>query len=66
MYAANATSWIVFALSGAPFTKNFPFSNSMSSSDTSSRWAASLRPFSRSLRDTIAVAAPTVGVDRDA
>ena len=38
----------------------------MSSSDTSSRWAASLRAFARTLRDTIATAAPATGVLREA
>ena len=38
----------------------------MSSSDTSSRCAASLRALARILRDTIATAAPATGVRRDA
>ena len=66
MYAANATSWIVTALSGAPLTENVGRVNSTSSSDTSRRWAAIFRAFSITRRDTIAVAAPTVGVERDA
>jgi hypothetical protein len=52
--------------SGAPRTENFPVSHSRSSSEVSSRWAASLRALSRSLRATIEVAAPAVGVERDA
>ena len=66
VYAANATSWIDFTWSGAPFTENFPASYSMSSSATSSRCAASFFAFSRTRRATIAVAAPDVGVERDA
>ena len=66
MYAANATSWIVLTRSGAPLTENRPSSYSMSSSETSSRCAASFIAFSRTRRATIAVAAPTVGVERDA
>ena len=64
MYAANATSWIVFARSGEPFTKNRPASNSMSSADASSRWAAISLPLSRSLRAITVVAAPATGVER--
>ena len=66
MYAAKATSWIVTALSGAPLTVKFGRVNSTSSSSTSSRCAAIFRAFSMIRRDTIAVAAPTVGVERDA
>ncbi len=43
-----------------------PASYSTSSSATSSRCAASFIAFSRTRRATIAVAAPDVGVDRDA
>ena len=64
VYAANATSWIVFERSGEPFTKKRPASNSMSSADASSRCAAISRPFSRSLRAMTVVAAPATGVER--
>jgi hypothetical protein len=50
VYAAKAMSWIVFAFEGAPRTKNLPWSNSMSASDASSRYAAIFFALSRSLR----------------
>ena len=65
-YAAIAHSWIVTPRLSAPRTKNLPSSHSTSSSNTSSRCAASLRALARILRATIAVAAPATGVDREA
>ena len=64
MYAAKAMSWIVFARSGEPFTKNFPRSHSRSASSASSRWAAIFFAFSRILREAMDAAAPAVGVER--
>ena len=66
VYAASATSWMVTVRSGEPRTENLPFSSSMSSSAASSRCAAIFFALSASLRDTIAVAAPPTGVERDA
>ncbi len=51
---------------GEPFTENVPFSSSMSASAASSRCAAIFFALSASLRETIAVAAPATGVERDA
>jgi hypothetical protein len=47
---AKATSWIDVDRSGEPFTKKLPASNSMSSAEASSRWAAISFALSRSLR----------------
>ncbi len=47
-----------------PSPRTFPASNSMSSSATSSRCAASFLAFSRTRRSTMAVAAPDTGVER--
>ena len=63
-FAISATSWIVFALSGEPFTKNLPSSYSMSSTDASSRCAASTFALSRILRTASASAAPPTAVVR--
>ena len=57
---------MVLKRSGEPLTKNLPRSNSMSSGFASSRCAASCRAFSRSLRETMPVAAPATGVLREA
>jgi hypothetical protein len=65
VYAANAMSWMVTDLS-VPATVNRPGSQSRSFGLASSRWAAISRAFSRSLRETIAVAAPPTGVEREA
>ena len=46
--------------------RTLPFSSSMSASAASSRCAAICFALSASLRDTIAVAAPPTGVERDA
>ena len=51
--------------SGEPLTLNLPGSHSRSSSDASSRWAASVRALARILRDAIEAAAPDVGVERE-
>jgi hypothetical protein len=52
--------------SGAPFTANLPVSHSRSSGEASSRCAAICFALSRILRETTAVAAPAVGVLREA
>ncbi len=57
---------MVAARSGAPRTEKPPSAYPTSSSAASSRWAAIFVALSRSLRATIAVAAPPTGVDRDA
>jgi hypothetical protein len=64
VYAANAISWIVFARLGAPFTENFPGSQTRSSAATSRRWAAIFRALSRTFRAATAAAAPATGVER--
>src|SRR3989442_5639090 len=51
VYAANAHSWMVFAIWGAPLTKNFPGSHSRSCSLTSRRCAAIFFALSRILRE---------------
>ena len=57
---------MVTARSGAPRTWNRPTSHSRSSGATSSRWAAICLAFSRTFRETTAVAAPATGVLREA
>ena len=57
---------MVVCRSGAPRTWNRSPAHSRSSGATSSRWAASSLALSRSLRETMAVAAPAVGVLREA
>ncbi len=66
VYAAKATSAIVFDRSGAPFTENLPSRHSTSASSVSSRCAAIFWALARTLRATTAVAAPATGVLRDA
>ena len=63
--AAIAISWIVAPCSGSPFTYQRPFSQARSSGATSSIAEATSRARSRTLRATIAVAAPLTGVDRE-
>ena len=66
MYAAKASSAIVLKRSGLPLTFHWPGVHSRSSGEHSSRCAARWRVFSLIFRDAIAVAAPAVGVERDA
>ena len=57
---------MVLTRSGEPLTFHWPGVHSRSSGDASSRCAARRRVFSLILRDTIAVAAPATGVEREA
>ena len=64
VYAANAHSWMVFALSGTPLMKNLPGSQSRSASLHSSRCAAIVLAFARILRAASAGRRREVGVER--
>ena len=61
---ANATSWIVTPLP-VPLTPNRPLTNSRSSSDASSRCAATRRAFSITLSAHFTTAVPPTGSDRE-
>ena len=63
--AAIAISAMALALSGSPRTRHLPSAHSRSSGETSSMAAATIRARSRTLRATMAAAAPDTGVDRE-
>ncbi len=62
--AEKASSGMVLALSGAPFTVNDPASYSRSSSATSSSWAAIFRAFSTTFLAAMWTAGPPTAAPR--